>query len=66
MPRKKLAILDNRQEEDATVQSVLDAVTSFSEESLSRQDEGNDIDLRILRGNETHVWDNEILLEGEG
>ncbi len=66
MPRKVSEKINFRQEEDAKIEDVVEILVQHSDESLSRLDEGNDIDRRLLVGNETHVWDNEILLEGEG
>lgn len=64
MPRRKSEIINFREQTDASVQEVLDALNTHSEEALSRLDEGNDTQERILKGHETHTWDNEIELEG--
>ncbi len=59
-PRKTPEIIDFRQEEDATIESVLLAIEIQTEEVNSRIDEGNLTNAKILRGQEAEIFDQEV------
>ncbi len=63
MPRRTSEIIDFREEEDATRQSILDAVEIQTIEVITVSDHidvGNETNAKILRGQEAEIFDQEI------
>lgn len=59
-PRKTPEIIDFREEEDATLESIRAATEVQTLEVSLRIDEGNLTNAKILRGQEAEIFDQEI------
>ncbi len=60
MPRRTSEIIDFREETDASIQSVIDAVEDQTLMVTSSVEEGNLTNKQILAGQERHVWDEDV------